>query len=831
MTRRYSHPNFTLRLHEELLDFAAFISPTSSEERQRAALLSRLSSLILSLFPSASVHPFGSYATKLYLPVSDIDVVVFDSPNIDAETGRTALELIADALRRQNWASYLEVIANARIPIVKFTDRETGLKVDVSRDASAGLAAARYVSGMSSKFPAFRPLLLFLKYFLHCRRLNDTYTGGVGSFLLQLLLLSHLHFHPAQTHDVNLGLLLLSFLDVYAHQLHYGNVGLSLTPPSFYSKSRKQRFNPARPYLLSAENPLDVDHDVGSNSYAIMRVRKAWQFAFAVLTRREVMEAETEGSLLALIASAGSDDPVMKLRAEKKRREAERKRGRREAREQDDSEQMTEDRDAEDETSPAGEVKEQQEGEREQEDSRVRKNGAAQALTSDVAALKRTRVLDRRQRLALRIAMQEDVSWQSRPEKETAAFLAMDVADAKVRKQLLSWWKRRQKKERKERRRERAAAHGAGQPMEDESKDGSQQTAGQQKTREDASEGSVAGQVSAAEGTGAGTAGLRRSAKDKVSASKVAPPRPRWLDMPKATLREYLETEVVEKSIKRRMAQMWRQERKKEKEAKKTAALEPQQENVEGRQKAEEPRQQQSAAPAATKEQPQPQPQASKKQSKSSKKKKQKQSQQQAAAAAEKEARACVAAAQPTALADLEPEEKELQSQDARREVTAAVSAAVEEKAAPAASKPLTIRQLREKEVRQDVEQAVMQQLSAERGGAAVDRQELYTGHKIVTKRFNRELLQERERRKAGRRAEQQQQLDQKEQTTQAREVKKVEPAAKNQSQKQQGQPLIDLSVDDDDDEAQAADAVSSAAKRVKLEHVAADGSSSSSTL
>ena len=315
MLRSYLHPNFSLRLHEELLDFAAFISPTSSEEKQRTALLSRFSSLIQSLFPSSSLAAFGSYATKLYLPMSDIDVVVF-TPEMDFDTGETALEMIAEALRGEGWASYLEVISNARIPIVKFTDKETGLKVDVCRDQQSGLDAAKYVTSMSIKLPAFRPLILFLKYFLYTRKLNDTYTGGIGSYLLQLLLLSHLHCHPAQTHDVNLGLLLLSFFDQYGHQLNYAHVGLSLNPPSYYSKEAKRRFNPQRPNLLSVENPLDVEHDVGVNSYCIIRVRRAFQFAFAQLTRKDVMEGQRVGSLLALLV--GGDEPILAMRGRRR---------------------------------------------------------------------------------------------------------------------------------------------------------------------------------------------------------------------------------------------------------------------------------------------------------------------------------------------------------------------------------------------------------------------------------------------------------------------------------------------------------------------------------
>ena len=317
MVRRYSHTNYTLRLHEELLDFAAFISPTATEEKRRTSLLTRLSDLTASLFPASSLRPFGSYATKLYLPMGDLDCCLFDAPF-------TALHQLHRALEREGWASYLEHITSARIPIVKFMDRSSGLRVDVCMDQRVGLEAAQYIIGMSVKFPAFRPLLLFLKYYLHVRRLNDTYSGGVGSYLLQLMLLSHLHFHPAQTFDVNLGLLLLSFFDTYGNQLNYQTVGLSLSPPAFYNKHDRQRFNPQRPLLLSAENPLDSTHDVGVNSFGVMRVRRAMQYGYGRLTERSVMEGKWDGSLLALVLGVVDDDELRE-RGDKKDREREKR--------------------------------------------------------------------------------------------------------------------------------------------------------------------------------------------------------------------------------------------------------------------------------------------------------------------------------------------------------------------------------------------------------------------------------------------------------------------------------------------------------------------------
>ena len=66
----------TACLHEEILDFVDFISPTAAENRRRSALVQQFQGITKELWPEASLHVFGSYATGMHLPSSDIDMVV-----------------------------------------------------------------------------------------------------------------------------------------------------------------------------------------------------------------------------------------------------------------------------------------------------------------------------------------------------------------------------------------------------------------------------------------------------------------------------------------------------------------------------------------------------------------------------------------------------------------------------------------------------------------------------------------------------------------------------------------------------------------------------------
>mmetsp|Transcript_45476 Transcript_45476/g.146413 ORF Transcript_45476/g.146413 Transcript_45476/m.146413 type:complete len:296 (+) Transcript_45476:62-949(+) len=178
-----------LALHEELLDFAEAFRPTRAESAMREAAVERVVSLLASLpsFASASVRPFGSYATGLCLPSSDVDLAVFGT-GFESKVQQVAgLRQIEKALHRAGWrAEEVEVIGSAKVPIVKYVDGPSGLSVDLCLEQQDGIRSSALATKAARQFPPFRPLVLLLKRYLSSRGLNDTFTGGVGSFLLCL---------------------------------------------------------------------------------------------------------------------------------------------------------------------------------------------------------------------------------------------------------------------------------------------------------------------------------------------------------------------------------------------------------------------------------------------------------------------------------------------------------------------------------------------------------------------------------------------------------------------------------------------------------------------
>lgn len=71
-----SESNGYYRLHQEIEHFYEYMTPTDAEHQIRAEVVTRIEKIILSKWSEAKVEIFGSYRTGLYLPTSDIDLVV-----------------------------------------------------------------------------------------------------------------------------------------------------------------------------------------------------------------------------------------------------------------------------------------------------------------------------------------------------------------------------------------------------------------------------------------------------------------------------------------------------------------------------------------------------------------------------------------------------------------------------------------------------------------------------------------------------------------------------------------------------------------------------------
>ena len=185
--------------------------------------------------------------------------------------------------------------------------------------------------------PPLKPLTFILKYFMAVRGLNEPYSGGCGSFMIQLMIVSFLqhrerydynaYIHHTQqerrerrerrrrhgsgrrgryddvSYDdddddddsgyvpspMNLGSLLIEFFELYGMDLNYLTTAISVRNDGYYfpkgHHNRREFFftNPSRPFSLGIENPIDITMDVGKSSFRMGLIQKSFEVALRVL--------------------------------------------------------------------------------------------------------------------------------------------------------------------------------------------------------------------------------------------------------------------------------------------------------------------------------------------------------------------------------------------------------------------------------------------------------------------------------------------------------------------------------------------------------------------
>lgn len=188
-------------LHHDVLQFAARASPTKRQAKSVRDAVAGVDNAARRLGHQASAQLFGSQATGLALPQSDLDIVVLGvGPLAGAGSHLSTeqhdevcylLKQLREALFRQKLLVGEARLVPARVPILKSTF-VSGLRADITLGQGNGTAAVALLKAQLAAVPALRPLSLVLKAFLHQRGLNDASAGGLASHAAVQMVLAHL---------------------------------------------------------------------------------------------------------------------------------------------------------------------------------------------------------------------------------------------------------------------------------------------------------------------------------------------------------------------------------------------------------------------------------------------------------------------------------------------------------------------------------------------------------------------------------------------------------------------------------------------------------------
>ncbi|OVF10291.1 putative non-canonical poly(A) polymerase [Clavispora lusitaniae] len=277
----------------EIKDFVNYISPSKEEIVVRNTVIRRLKRRIAEFWPQTQAHVFGSCATDLYLPGSDIDMVVISTTGDYEQRGK--LYQLSSFLRTNKLAKNIEVIATAKVPIIKFVDPQYNIHVDISFERTNGLDAARRIRKWLDSMPGLRELVLIVKQFLRSRRLNNVHVGGLGGYATIILMYHFLRLHPrVSTGNIsvmeNLGTLLIEFFELYGRNFSYDHLIVALAngeDPRYLLKSRNHVLTAGRgQFSIVVQDPSDPANNITRSSYNLRDLKKAFGGAYQLLVEK-----------------------------------------------------------------------------------------------------------------------------------------------------------------------------------------------------------------------------------------------------------------------------------------------------------------------------------------------------------------------------------------------------------------------------------------------------------------------------------------------------------------------------------------------------------------
>jgi non-canonical poly(A) RNA polymerase PAPD5/7 len=295
------------RLHNEILDFHDFVSPTTKEHQVRFNLVDRVQNALgENRFPydTGRIFCFGSFPAGLYLPTADMDLVYtsdkhynggpkcmdFSSRSVVNSTLRKA----ARRLEMVNMASNILCITKARVPIIKFVDRLTNIHVDISFENMSGVQAQATFQKWKAQYPDLIYMVVLVKQFLVMRSYNEVHTGGIGGFSIICLIVSYFEHGPKSD---NLGACFVGFLKYYGLDFDLRTQRIQMHPPAIVRKtSRGIDGRPERPDGLSIQDPNLPENNISGGSHKAHEVFKA--FASGYRTINDTIAQRTPGMSL-----------------------------------------------------------------------------------------------------------------------------------------------------------------------------------------------------------------------------------------------------------------------------------------------------------------------------------------------------------------------------------------------------------------------------------------------------------------------------------------------------------------------------------------------------
>lgn len=186
---------------------------------------------------SLRVETYGSFTTGLSLPSSDIDVTVFTNQSSHTcisksnEETQKAITNVVNKLHRYSLIKNgtLQIIRSSKVPLIKFTYKDTNIPIDITINQESGLETILLVKPILQTNSLVRNLIIFIKCLLRQYSLNDASMGGLSSFVIFHMVYTYAqifeHSFKLQTSRL-LSFFFIGFLKFFSCEFDYNNFAL-----------------------------------------------------------------------------------------------------------------------------------------------------------------------------------------------------------------------------------------------------------------------------------------------------------------------------------------------------------------------------------------------------------------------------------------------------------------------------------------------------------------------------------------------------------------------------------------------------------------------------
>lgn len=220
----YQVANERNSFESEVDAFAKWMEPTPGEEAARAAVFKNVLSLIQKIAPQIQSEKFGSQATGLAMPMSDVDIRLYPkdfdlhlnrNPDLNTNEAKKFLRSMhaVHKVLKDHKDFTLVMFLYGRYPLISATHAPSGLTVQLvaTPDTSPSRDCMKAYLG---EYPTLKPLYMVIKTMLDMRGLTDVWYGGLGSYSIFMMVVASLK-HKSKPSDT-ISKQLLDFMDFFS---------------------------------------------------------------------------------------------------------------------------------------------------------------------------------------------------------------------------------------------------------------------------------------------------------------------------------------------------------------------------------------------------------------------------------------------------------------------------------------------------------------------------------------------------------------------------------------------------------------------------------------